>query len=83
MKQLTNKYGVDDSLKFGLSTMYDCTFVIITMRHCRLSASHHDNKLQNTEIFTMLLIRQNDRCPEIAFSGHQHAENEHNETLNK
>jgi len=28
------------------------------------------------------LNRQNDRYPEIAFSGHQHAENENNETLN-
>ena len=28
-------------------------------------------------------IRINDRYPEIAFSGHQNAENEHNETLNK
>jgi hypothetical protein len=26
---------------------------------------------------------QNDRCPEILFSGHQNTENEHNETLNK
>jgi len=29
------------------------------------------------------LFRQFDRCAEIAFSGHQNAENQHNETLEK
>ena len=38
-------------------------------RHCRFDASYHR--------------RQNDRCPEIAFSGHKNAENEHNEKLKK
>jgi len=28
------------------------------------------------------LVRQNDRCPEIAFSGNKNAENERNESLN-
>ena len=34
-------------------------------------------------MFFIRLIGQNDLYPEIAFSGHQNAEHEHNKTLNR
>jgi len=53
------------------------------MRLFRLNTSHQEYKFLNAEMFTICLVRQNDRWPEITFSGHQTAENELNETLNK
>ena len=37
--------------------------------------------IQTQKLFIKMLVRLNKRCPEIVYSGHQNAENEHYETL--
>jgi len=60
-------------------------FVEITMKKCVIAdfTEHMIINLQTWKMFTLLLFRQNDRCPEIAFSGYQNAENQQNENHNK
>ena len=44
-------------LKFGFGSFvrfHVCSIHHVEMRHCRLNASHHDNKLPNTEMFTIM-----------------------------
>ena len=50
----------------------------VCSNHCGIISpadfTHH-KKIVNMQIVTVLLFMENDRCPEIAFSGHQNAEN--------
>ena len=57
----------------------------VCSNHCgiisRADFKHH-NTIVNMQIVTVLLFMENDRCREIAFSGHQDAKI-YNDTLNK
>jgi len=50
----------------------------VCSNHCGIISpadfTHHNN-IVNMQMVTVLLFMENDFCPEIAFSGHQNAEN--------
>jgi len=54
------------------------------MRHRRLNTSHQDYKIsEHRNTIYIVCLGNNDRCAEIALSGQQNAEFQHNETLEK
>ena len=60
--------------------MHDCS-----THHSKMTHFTHCNciiNFQKPKVFPILFGWENERCPEIVFSVHQNAENEHNETLN-
>jgi hypothetical protein len=87
MKHSRNKYRSDDSFKITIRQV--CSIARMLFYHCEDMASqikHMTSRLKtslNRNTYYIVCLGKNDRCVAIAFSGHQNAENRHNETLEK
>jgi hypothetical protein len=86
MKQWEIGTDLTIPLKLGLGrfvSLHICCIPFGKIRHRRINTSQCHNQLPKYEIHTTVCLGKNDRCAEIAFSGHQNAENQHNETFEK
>jgi hypothetical protein len=83
-KHSTKSTELTIPLKFELGTfvrLHVCSNRHGITRLGRFHITKINFQTQNSLLYCF--DRQNEQCPEIAFSGHQNAENEHNETFKK